>query len=105
MLRLKQLSAMILSQNCQMVITQLWESKGVHLSGGERQRIAIARAIIKDSPIIVLDEATAFSDPENEYLIQKAFEKLMQGKTVIIMLTDYLQFVMRIRSLLWKRDI
>ena len=59
-------------------------TKGVHLSGGERQRIAIARAIIKNSPIIVLDEATAFSDPENEYLIQKAFEKLMQGKTVII---------------------
>lgn len=59
-------------------------SKGIHLSGGERQRIAIARAIIKNSPIIVLDEATAFSDPENEYLIQKAFEKLMQGKTVII---------------------
>ena len=53
-------------------------TKGIHLSGGERQRIAIARAIIKDSPIIVLDEATAFSDPENEYLIQKAFEKLMQ---------------------------
>lgn len=59
-------------------------TKGVHLSGGERQRIAIARAIVKNSPIIVLDEATAFSDPENEYLIQKAFEKLMQGKTVII---------------------
>lgn len=59
-------------------------TKGVHLSGGERQRIAIARAIIKDSPIIVLDKATAFSDPENEYLIQKAFEKLMQNKTVII---------------------
>ena len=59
-------------------------TKGVHLSGGERQRIAIARAIIKDSPIIVLDEATAFSDPENEYLIQKAFEKLMQNRTVII---------------------
>ena len=59
-------------------------TKGVHLSGGERQRIAIARAIIKDSPIIVLDEATAFSDPENESLIQKAFEKLMQNKTVII---------------------
>lgn len=59
-------------------------TKGIHLSGGERQRIAIARAIIKNSPIIILDEATAFSDPENEYLIQKAFEKLMQGKTVII---------------------
>lgn len=59
-------------------------TKGIDLSGGERQRIAIARAIIKDAPIIVLDEATAFSDPENEYLIQKAFEKLMQNKTVII---------------------
>jgi len=59
-------------------------TRGVHLSGGERQRIAIARAIVKDSPIIVLDEATAFADPENEYLIQKAFEKLMHNKTVII---------------------
>jgi ATP-binding cassette subfamily B protein len=59
-------------------------TKGVHLSGGEQQRIAIARAIVKDAPIIVLDEATAFSDPENEYLIQRAFTKLMQGKTVIM---------------------
>lgn len=59
-------------------------TKGVHLSGGERQRIAIARAIVKDSPIIVLDEATAFADPENEHLIQKAFERLMKNKTVII---------------------
>lgn len=59
-------------------------TKGVHLSGGERQRVAIARAIVKNSPIIVLDEATAFADPENEHLIQKAFEKLMQNKTVII---------------------
>lgn len=59
-------------------------STGIRLSGGERQRIAIARAIIKDSPVIILDEATAFSDPENEYLIQKAFEKLIQNKTVIM---------------------
>lgn len=59
-------------------------TKGIHLSGGERQRIAIARAIIKDAPVIVLDEATAFSDPENEYLIQKAFEKLVKNKTVVI---------------------
>jgi len=59
-------------------------TKGVHLSGGEQQRLAIARAIVKDAPVIVLDEATAFSDPENEHLIQKAFEKLMKNKTVII---------------------
>lgn len=59
-------------------------TRGVHLSGGEQQRIAIARAIVKAAPVIVLDEATAFSDPENEYLIQRAFEKLMHGKTVIM---------------------
>lgn len=59
-------------------------SSGVHLSGGERQRIAIARAILKDSPVIILDEATAFSDPENEYLIQKSFENLTKNKTVIM---------------------
>lgn len=59
-------------------------TRGVHLSGGEQQRIALARAIVKNSPIVVLDEATAFSDPENEYLIQRAFEKLMHGKTVVM---------------------
>ena len=59
-------------------------TQGIHLSGGEKQRIAIARAIVKDCPIVVLDEATAFSDPENETLIQKAFERLMRGKTVIM---------------------
>lgn len=59
-------------------------TKGVYLSGGEAQRIALARAILKDAPIIVLDEATAFADPENEYQIQKAFEKLTQGKTVLM---------------------
>ncbi len=59
-------------------------TRGVHLSGGEKQRVAIARAIVKDAPVIVLDEATAFADPENEHLIQKAFEKLMHNKTVII---------------------
>jgi ATP-binding cassette subfamily B protein len=59
-------------------------TKNVHLSGGERQRIVIARAIMKNAPIIVLDEATAFSDPENEQKIQAAFEELMKDKTVII---------------------
>ncbi len=59
-------------------------TKGVHLSGGEKQRVAIARAIVKNAPVIVLDEATAFADPENEHLIQKAFEKLMHQKTVVI---------------------
>ncbi|TWH57205.1 ATP-binding cassette subfamily B protein [Desulfitobacterium sp. LBE] len=59
-------------------------TRGVHLSGGEKQRIAIARAIVKDAPIVVLDEATAFADPENEHLIQKAFERLMKDKTVIM---------------------
>lgn len=59
-------------------------TKGVYLSGGEQQRIALARAILKDAPIVVLDEATAFADPENEMLIQKAFATLTKGKTVIM---------------------
>ena len=59
-------------------------AKGVYLSGGEQQRIALARAVLKDAPIIVLDEATAFADPENEALIQKAFEALTKGKTVLM---------------------
>ncbi len=57
---------------------------GAHLSGGERQRIAIARAMLKDAPIIVLDEATAYIDPENEAVIQRAVAKLVENKTVII---------------------
>ncbi len=59
-------------------------TRGVHLSGGEKQRLAIARAIVKDAPIVVLDEATAFADPENEHLIQKAFGRLMKNKTVVM---------------------
>ena len=57
---------------------------GVYLSGGEQQRIALARAILKDAPIVVLDEATAFADPENEHQIQKAFEALIRNKTVLM---------------------
>lgn len=59
-------------------------ARGVYLSGGEMQRIALARAILKDAPIVILDEATAFADAENEYLIQKALEKLLRGKTVLL---------------------
>ena len=59
-------------------------SEGTYLSGGEQQRIALARAILKDATIVVLDEATAFADPENEALIQKAFERLMDGRTVVM---------------------
>ncbi|MCR5008368.1 MAG: ABC transporter ATP-binding protein/permease [Oribacterium sp.] len=59
-------------------------TEGTYLSGGEQQRVALARAILKDAPIVVLDEATAFADPENEVLIQKAFRKLTEGKTVIM---------------------
>jgi ATP-binding cassette subfamily B protein len=59
-------------------------TKNIHLSGGERQRIVIARAILKNAPVIVLDEATAFADPENEQKIQAAFEELMKDKTTII---------------------
>jgi len=57
---------------------------GGHLSGGERQRIAIARAMLKDAPIVILDEATAYTDPENEAVIQTAVSKLVAGKTLIV---------------------
>lgn len=57
---------------------------GGHLSGGERQRIAIARAMLKDAPIVILDEATAYIDPENEAIVQQAVSKLVAGKTLII---------------------
>ena len=59
-------------------------SKGVFLSGGETQRIAIARAILKDTKIIIMDEASASIDPDNEYELQKAFQNLIKGKTVIM---------------------
>ena len=59
-------------------------TEGTYLSGGEQQRVALARAILKDAPIVVLDEATAFADPENEALIQRAFARLTEGRTVIM---------------------
>ena len=63
--------------------TMLGEN-GATLSGGERQRIAIARAMLKDAPIVVLDEATAYIDPENEALVQRAVGKLVAGRTVLV---------------------
>ncbi len=59
-------------------------SKGVYLSGGEQQRIAIARAVLKNAPILILDEATAFADPDNEAKVQAAFGALAKGKTVVM---------------------
>ena len=79
------------SAQCEEIINRLPEgldsvvgNGGTYLSGGENQRIALARAILKDSPIIILDEATAFADAENEHQIQLAFEKLTKGKTVLM---------------------
>nr|MCR5355635.1 ATP-binding cassette domain-containing protein [Lachnospiraceae bacterium] len=57
---------------------------GGHLSGGERQRICIARAMLKNAPVVILDEATAYTDPENEALVQESVAKLVQGKTLIV---------------------
>ncbi|MDO5718953.1 MAG: ABC transporter ATP-binding protein [Tissierellia bacterium] len=65
-------------------ISTIIGSKGTYLSGGEQQRIALARAVLKDAPIVLLDEATAFADPENEYLIQNALKELCKGKTTIM---------------------
>lgn len=62
----------------------LFGQSGVHLSGGEQQRFQLARAILKDAPILILDEATAFADSENEYKIQQAFSELIKNKTVLI---------------------
>lgn len=59
-------------------------TKGVYLSGGEQQRITIARVMLKNTPIIILDEATAFADPDNEFKVQAAFKALSKDKTVIM---------------------
>lgn len=59
-------------------------SSGAHLSGGERQRISIARATLKDAPVVILDEATSYTDPENEAVIQSALARLIQGKTLLV---------------------
>ena len=59
-------------------------ANGVYLSGGEQQRISIARVMLKNSPILILDEATAFADPDNETKVQEAFSAMSKGKTVIM---------------------
>ena len=76
---------------CQDILEKLPEgmdtqigTEGTYLSGGEQQRIALAGAILKNAPVVILDEATAFADPENEVLIQKAFAALTKGRTVIM---------------------
>ena len=74
-------------------------TEGTYLSGGEQQRIVLARAILKNAPIVVLDEATAFTDPENEHLIQQALAKLTKGKTVL-MIAHRLTSVMNADSIL-----
>ncbi|MCR4634249.1 MAG: ABC transporter ATP-binding protein/permease [Erysipelotrichaceae bacterium] len=88
---LEEVKAALAAAQCDDIIAKLPDgidtvigSRGTYLSGGEQQRIILARAILKDSPIIVLDEATAFADPENEVLIQKAFRELTKDKTVIM---------------------
>ena len=88
---LEEAEAALSAAQCDDIIEKLPEgidtvigSKGTYLSGGEQQRIILARAILKDAPIIVLDEATAFADPENEALIQKAFSRLTKDRTVIM---------------------
>ena len=73
-------NAKILLTASRMGLIRSFGTGGTYLSGGENQRIALARAILKDAPIIVLDEATAFADAENEHQIQLAFERLTQNK-------------------------
>lgn len=76
---------------------------GKGLSGGERQRIALARAILKDAPIVVLDEATAFLDPENEEKMNAAIAEVIRGKTVIV-IAHRLQSIMSADNILVLED-
>lgn len=78
-------------------------AKGVYLSGGEVQRIAIARAILKNANIIIMDEASAAADPENEYELQQAFQKLMRGKTVI-MIAHRLSSIQNVDQILFVQN-
>ena len=75
---------MNLSGNCHRAIRTMIGENGSTLSGGERQRISIARALLKDAPVILLDEATASLDVENESAVQEALSRLLAGKTVLV---------------------
>ncbi len=88
---LDEIALAVKAARCEDIVAKLpngletvYGTKGVYLSGGEAQRIALARAILKDAPIILLDEATAFADPENEHQIQLAMSELTKGKTVVM---------------------
>lgn len=78
-------------------------AKGVYLSGGEQQRIAIARAMLKNAPVLILDEATAFADPDNEARVQAAFARLAKGKTVL-MIAHRLSTVVRVDQIFVVAD-
>lgn len=87
----KEVRAALVAAQCVDIVEKLPQgldtligTKGIYLSGGEKQRIALARVILQDAPIVILDEATAFSDPDNEYKIQKALEYLLKDRTVIM---------------------
>jgi len=79
------------------------DDRGANLSSGERQRISIARALLKDAPIVILDEATAYVDPENEALIQKAINNLVRNKTVLV-IAHRLSTVIHVDQILVMKD-
>ena len=81
---LKEAQCMDILEKFQDGVNTVIGSKGIYVSGGEAQRLAIARAFLKNTPVLILDEATAFADPDNEVLVQKAFENLSRNKTVIM---------------------
>ena len=76
---------------------------GSTLSGGEKQRISIARAILKNAPVVLLDEATSSLDPENEAQIQQAISRLVQGRTVVVIAHRLKRWLAQIPSLYWIR--
>lgn len=77
--------------------------RGIRFSGGERQRISIARAILKNAPVLIMDEATAFVDPENELLMQDAFTRLCSGRTVLV-IAHRLNTIREVDQILFLED-